>query len=160
MLPVAFISKQLDPHCPGMVPLPTCPGGSSFSIRRCKKLILDRPLTIFSPHHLLTSWLPHSCQTLATLGSSNSPLLRHPCLLPVSHTLCPMLHWPHPLWLLPITTLAILFTTGLAVTHPLPPRTGRQHSDFHWPLLTLPSVPYSWGAIPLGHPDLAICPSP
>ena len=141
-----------------MVPLPTCPGSSSFSIRRCKKLILDRPLTIFSPHHLLTSWLPHSCQTLATLGSSNSPLLRHPCLLPVSDTPCPMLDWCHPLWLLPITTLAILFTIGLAVI--ALPRTGCPHSDFHWPLLTLSSVHYSWGAIPLGHPDLAICLSP
>ena len=35
-----------------MVPLPTRPGSSNFSIRRCKKLILDQPLTIFSPHHL------------------------------------------------------------------------------------------------------------
>ena len=135
MLPVAFISKQLDPHCPGMVPLPTCPGGSSFSIRRCKKLILDRPLTIFSPHHLLTSWLPHSCQTLATLGSSNSPLLTHPCLLPVSDTPCPMLDWPHPLWPLPITTLAILFAIGLAVM--APPGLAA-----HTPTFTGPYLPY------------------
>ena len=35
-----------------MVPLPTRPGSSRVSIRRCKKLILYQPLTIFSPHHL------------------------------------------------------------------------------------------------------------
>ena len=29
-----------------------------------------------------------------------------------------MLVWPHPLWLLPIATLAILFTIGLAIMAP------------------------------------------
>ena len=46
------ISPNNRRHHPGMVPLPMRPGSSSFSIRRCKKLILDQPLTIFSPHHL------------------------------------------------------------------------------------------------------------
>ena len=63
-----------------------------------------KPLETYTP---LKSWdLPRS------------PLLRHPCLLPVSDTPHPMLVWPHHLWLLPIAVLAILFAIGLAVTAP------------------------------------------
>ena len=46
-----------------------------------------------------------------------------------------MLDWPHPLWLLPITTLAILFAIGLAVM--APPGLAA-----HTPTFTGPYLPY------------------
>ena len=52
MLPVAFISKQLDPTTRGWFPCLCALAAAASLYADAKKLILDQPLTIFSPHHL------------------------------------------------------------------------------------------------------------
>ena len=58
--------------------------------------------------------------------------------------------WPHPLWLLPITTLAILFAIGLAVT--APQGLATHTSTFTGPylpyhLFTAPEVLFLWNGL-------------
>ena len=52
MLPVAFISKQLDPTARGWFPCLRALAAAASLYADAKKLILDQPLTIFSPHRL------------------------------------------------------------------------------------------------------------
>ena len=78
----------------------------------------------------------------------------------MSDTPCPMLVWPHLLWLLPITTLAILFAIGLAVT--APQGLATHTSTFTGPylpyhLFTTPGVLFLWGTLTwpyVSHPSL------
>ena len=68
----------------------------------------------------------------------------------MSDTPCPMLVWPHLLWLLPITTLAILFAIGLAVT--APQGLATHTSTFTGPylpyhLFTAPEVLFLWNGL-------------
>ena len=52
MLPVAFISKQLDPTARGWFPCLCALAAAASLYADAKKLILDQPLTVFSPHRL------------------------------------------------------------------------------------------------------------
>ena len=52
MLPVALISKQLDPTAQGWFSCLRALAAAASLYADAKKLILDQPLTIFSPHCL------------------------------------------------------------------------------------------------------------
>ena len=52
MLPVTFISKQLDPTARGWFPCLCALAAAASLYADAKKLILDQPLTMFLPHHL------------------------------------------------------------------------------------------------------------
>ena len=52
MLPVAFISKQLDPTAQGWFPCLCALAAAASLYADAKKLILDQPLSIVSPHRL------------------------------------------------------------------------------------------------------------
>lgn len=131
-------AQPLNPSSPSGIKQPDCGDMSVVSHHMPQRAPLPACL------------LPNPLETYTSKisGPTKITITEHPCLLPVSDLLPrPMLVWPHSLWLLPITTLAILFAIGLAVTAP---GTGRSHFDFHWPLLTLcicssPGDCYSFG---------------